>query len=234
MTDRRDPTTPTAADAENHGAAHLRELLEAPRPPVVGSYRFKSVEECMRTGVTVEDVVNELAETDVLGLRPRVRRVLRERCHLFMPERLWMRTVARAAYRGTAGAIKRPDAAWLELMVSDSLRDILGEDRREEQQLVPLDEYNQHDYAMLTELLGIPQNRARLAAVRFNDLEFKRRRIAFRAVAEGWSLDRCVQEGLGTRDHVESELRAALADISRTNEQPLDSRLTDEHGEPLL
>lgn len=234
MTDRREPSTPAAADADNHGAAQLRELLEAPRAPTVGAYRFRSVEECLRTGFTTEDVVNELAETDVLGLRVRTRRVLREKCHLFAPERLWMRTVARAAYRGTVAGVKRPDAAWLELMVADSVRDLLGEDRQEEQQLVPLDEHTQHDYAMLTELLGIPQNRARLAAVRFNDLEFARRRIVFRAVVEGWSIDRCVKEGLGTREHVESELRAALADIARTHEHPIEPRLVDEHGEPLL
>jgi hypothetical protein len=212
----------------------VRELLGASVSEAVGGYRFRSVEECLKKGVTAEDVVYELAETDVLGLRARVRRVLRERCHVVAPERLWMRTVARAAYRGTAGGVKRPDAAWLELMVADSLRDLLGEDRREEQQLVPLDETTEHDYAMLTELLGIPQNRARLAAVRFNDLPFERRRIVFRTVVEGWSLERCVEAGLGTKEQIASELRVALADIARTPDQPLEPRLVDDHGEPLL
>jgi hypothetical protein len=182
--------------------------------------------------VEVEDL--ESSNGTLLNEKPVTRRVLREKCHLFAPERLWMRTVARAAYRGTVAGVKRPDAAWLELMVADSVRDLLGEDRQEEQQLVPLDEHTQHDYAMLTELLGIPQNRARLAAVRFNDLEFARRRIVFRAVVEGWSIDRCVEDGLGTREHVESELRAALAEIARTREHPIEPRLVDEHGEPLL
>jgi len=212
----------------------LRDLLSPVPSLTADGYRFRSVDECVQRGVGPTDVVHELAETDALGLKPRVRRALREQCLLIDPTRLWLRALARAAYRGTAEALQRPDAAWLEVVVHDSIRDLLGEDQQEESQLVPPDPQTQHDHAMLTELLGIPQNRARLAAVRFNGLPFARRRIAFRTVVEGWSLDRCVAEGFGAREHVEAELREALGHVARTREQPIEPRIVDEHGEPFL
>jgi hypothetical protein len=192
----------------------VRDLLVPYVPPERSRYRFRHVDECMKKGVAPTTVVYELAERDVLGMKARVRRRLRERCLVFDPQR------------------EEPDDEWLEWVLSRSLRDLLYEDRENQTNLVPIPEGAEEDYALMTELLGIPPDDARLAAVRFNDMAYDRRVIAFRTIVEGWSLDQCVEAGLGDHARVQSELRAALAHISNTTD-PLNPRIVGDDGEFL-
>ncbi|QDU83179.1 hypothetical protein Pla163_02760 [Planctomycetes bacterium Pla163] len=210
----------------------VRDLLVPYVPPERSRYRFRHVDECMKKGVAPTTVVFELAERDVLGMKPRVRRRLRERCLVFDPQRVWMRSLARAVFHGTAEGRQEPDDEWLEWVLSRSLRDLLYEDRENQTNLVPIPEGAEDDYALMTELLGIPADDARLAAVRFNDMAYDRRVIAFRTIVEGWSLDQCVEAGFGDHAHVQSELRAALAHISNTTD-PLNPRIVGDDGEFL-
>lgn len=220
MTPGSDDPETKPTDDESPGVAQIRELLAPTPPPKAVNYRFPSVEHCLKHGITPQHLTEDLAEYDVLALRPRVVRRMRERYMIFDPERAWLRAIARAALYGVSEGRKTIDAAWLEKVVERSLQDLIEDDRDDEFNKLPLDRYVEHDFGILIEALGVPVQRSRLATVRFNDLPDERRRLAFRTIIEGWSLERCAKAGMGAREELEGELHFILSYVSNRDDTP--------------
>lgn len=200
-------------------AEQVRELRQPYVTPRPARFSFPDIDTCFAQGIDTQGIAHLLCEGDRLNLRPRVLRHMHEKCYIFDPERVWLRAISRAAYYGVMEAAKNPSGKWLDYHVERTITDLIADDRDDEWTKRPLDEHHEFDYAILLEKLLIPPFRCRLASVRFNTMRFERRRVIFRTVVDGWSLERCAATGLGLVRDLREELSKGLAHVSNVSDE---------------
>ncbi|MCZ6598357.1 MAG: hypothetical protein O7B99_12010 [Planctomycetota bacterium] len=127
------------------------------------------------------------------GLRARCARLVRQRAFLVDPDRLRERTLLRAD-----GGI---DAA---------LEELLAEDEEAERAGLPLEDPWSSPYAFLIQGFGTEPRLARTAAVRFNGLGERTRRVFFALLLEQLDDDACFARGLGPPAALQEDLFEAL------------------------
>lgn len=196
----------------------IREIRQPYATPRLALFNFPDSDACIASGTSPNDIASDLCEGDKLNLRPRVLRRLHEHCYLFDPERVWLRAISRCVYHGIARGVKNPKGDWLEHMIERTVQDLIEDDREDEWECKPLDEHHMYDYAIFIEKLSIPADRCRIASVRFNSMRLERRRILFRTVVDGWSLEHCEAVGFGPIRRIREDLRRSLTYISHASD----------------
>lgn len=172
-------------------------------------------------GNSTMEVLEKVFEGDRLGLRERGRELLKSRAFLIDPERLFPCTAARVAhaamdYRGTP-----PLADWLEGCILAAIRDVLRQDLQDELDHVPAQDPCDPNQKHLAGLLGMELPLARRALVIFHHFPTATRRT-FQAIGfEGKSLKRCVDQGLGTIDHVRAQVAYVMGMLSTLGQYDL-------------
>ena len=160
-------------------------------------------------------VMQDLLDGDPLELRARGCRLVRAQWRVIDPDRLLPCSAARVAFQSRGYIGKTPFEQWLDLCIGEAVRDVLNTDEQEERDLVPMDGESFGHYAIMSELLGLPPEHARVAMLTFNRFPEPTRRVCFEVVVKGASLDALVERGLGSPDALSKRLKEALDRLSR-------------------
>jgi hypothetical protein len=163
-------------------------------------------------GASSREVLHQLTHGDPLGIEARAALRLRDRALLIARERIVMRALAQVAFHSKAYRDWQPMDIWLRVHIDRSIDALLERDREEERAGVPA--LGNDAWAFLTNALGIPPQRARRAAVAFNDLPAVVRRVFWRTIVEGVSEARCVADGMGTLAQIKSRVERGLRTLS--------------------
>lgn len=158
-------------------------------------------------GLTIRETLHALLESDPLGLAARAERALGATALFLDPQRVLHRVAARVAFE-----LELRDGAdferWLEVLTTQSLGELLEEQRSEEARGIPNSQSEDGGYyAEFADATGIDVELVRLVCITVNNLDEPYRR-AFRALAvERRSIDACVRDGLGTANQLEQRFR---------------------------
>ena len=164
----------------------------------------------VRSGIGPREILERLATGDPLGLEESGARRIRERFHLIDPDRLFQRSLLRVALAAPGpGREEETFEHWL----TDRIDEAIGEALRQDQERLiagdPPPRPEHHDF--MDEWMGIEPEAALAAAVRFNGLPRKARRVFFELIVEGKSVARCLEDGLGPAEMLRVNARRALS-----------------------
>ena len=158
-----------------------------------------------------QEVLRRLVDHDALHLQAAVQPRLNARALILDPERVFVRTAARVAYRAVTEAEPSPGkvAEWFARRLDEAIDDCLRQDgqraARDEYSAEIFDQHAQFHWTFM-----VPAREVLRAAVAFNGLPFESRRSFFALLIERRSVDDCVAEGLGPRERLRERVLAAL------------------------
>lgn len=136
------------------------------------------------------ELMGRLAKGDPLGLRNLCVEHLRARHLALHADRLHIRCLALAAFKGLLYAGRPPLDVWLRGLVAQGATELVREDLEFEIENRPVHPDDEVSYRFLTEVFGVEPPLARRVGVRFNLLPNDVRQVLWRAAMEGVPVDR--------------------------------------------
>ncbi len=175
-------------------------------------------------GETPEEVHARIASGDPLDLYPLCGVRIRERSLLLDADRVFGRALAVVAVSTVVEREDRGSGPWLLDKVDRAIRLLLQEDQEQERSATPADDDSA--YLFLVDAFAIERALARTAAVRFNNLDERARRVFFRLLVDGASVETCLTEGLGDRKSMREDALRTLCALGYINDEELREMLT--------
>jgi hypothetical protein len=157
-----------------------------------------------------------LDDGDPLCLVERAARCARRLSYLIDVERVRRRAVSRIALLAPLGLTCDDLAAWIDACVEEVIEGCVEEDRARARGASLLTPRQTDDYAFMSWMFGLGQERALHAAAAFNDQSPLVRQTFQALVIEGRSVQACIDAGLGPPEALRERLRHVLASVRST------------------
>ncbi len=203
------PEPPPPGELRPDPALQVRDLLQ----PVGRRLEVPSGWQSLFDASDTRELLARLADGDPLDMRRRGIRFARQRSIAIHADRLWMRALAIAAYKGMLYTGIPTLEDWCDGIVRRGARDLLQDDLLLEFEREPLDAESEVGFRFAVELFGVEPPLSRLCALRFNLLEPKTRSVLWAIVLEGRSLGDLDPLEFGSAQEVRTRYRAGLEAI---------------------
>lgn len=190
------------------------------------AYYYPAAE--LLSGSSTSVVLDRIMNGDPLGVRQRCAERIRERCHLLYFDSLYVRAMARIAFKGVRYRGQIPFDRWMAERIDEAADDQLEQELEAERAGLPSSEPWETHYRFISELLGIEPGMTRRGCIRFNNAELPVRQIFFALCVDGITFNRYVAEGNGPPERAKNLLRQAYCALSLPDEL----REYDAYGEP--
>jgi hypothetical protein len=187
--------------------------------PAEDASRARSPLELLR-GRSPRHILDQLVDADPLELGRRASEAIREQALLVDPERLFHRAAAHAAFEARHYGGDPPLDEWLAAHVAGSLREIVREDRAEDQSGLPPRDGWDPSHLDLGASLGCEPAVARSLCVVFNGLPKGKRRIFSAIVIQGRSIDDYAKECGKDPDDVRFVLKEVFTTLALLGQDP--------------